>query len=331
MDQLRRQAQHALRRGLHRAARALRRGPDPLHDPLGTGRRRGRRDRAGVPRGAGRERPRRARRGVPQDHARDRRRRVAARRDRDRHRTSASTARSARSCSTRRSAARSTSPSAARYPETGGTNESAVHWDMICDLRRGGRLTADGEPIVVDGRVSPDSAEPSSGAAPLRAKWYKAGHVVFRTLRAALALAAASLLVAAFGSSAQAQGFTCESSALAATLGPEPEGRADHRQPRRIDLQGRPGGRQPPGLAAARHRQPAERHHGHRARDGRPRDPDRDRRRRAWLAGHRRVADPAPASPDRVSFPAREHVPGWHFDVRGIIQSLSPRTSTPTC
>ena len=22
------------------------------------------------------------------------------------------------------------------YPETGGANESAVHWDMICDLRR---------------------------------------------------------------------------------------------------------------------------------------------------------------------------------------------------
>jgi aminopeptidase len=33
------------------------------------------------------------------------------------------------------------------YPETGGTNTSAIHWDMICDLRRGGRLTADGEPI----------------------------------------------------------------------------------------------------------------------------------------------------------------------------------------
>ena len=31
------------------------------------------------------------------------------------------------------------------YPETGGTNESAVHWDMICDLRDGGRLSADGE------------------------------------------------------------------------------------------------------------------------------------------------------------------------------------------
>jgi len=38
------------------------------------------------------------------------------------------------------------------YPETGGTNESAVHWDMICDLRRGGTLYADGEPIQRDGR-----------------------------------------------------------------------------------------------------------------------------------------------------------------------------------
>jgi aminopeptidase len=37
------------------------------------------------------------------------------------------------------------------YPETGGVNESAVHWDMICDLREGGRLTADGESIVEDG------------------------------------------------------------------------------------------------------------------------------------------------------------------------------------
>jgi aminopeptidase len=38
------------------------------------------------------------------------------------------------------------------YPETGGLNESAVHWDMICDLRRGGRITADGEVIQQDGR-----------------------------------------------------------------------------------------------------------------------------------------------------------------------------------
>jgi aminopeptidase len=37
------------------------------------------------------------------------------------------------------------------YPETGGVNESAVHWDMICDLRDGGRLSADGETIQQDG------------------------------------------------------------------------------------------------------------------------------------------------------------------------------------
>jgi aminopeptidase len=39
------------------------------------------------------------------------------------------------------------------YPETGGTNESAVHWDMICDLRQGGRLSADGEAILEGGRL----------------------------------------------------------------------------------------------------------------------------------------------------------------------------------
>jgi aminopeptidase len=33
------------------------------------------------------------------------------------------------------------------YPETGGTNSSALHWDMICDMREGGRLTADGQLI----------------------------------------------------------------------------------------------------------------------------------------------------------------------------------------
>jgi aminopeptidase len=35
------------------------------------------------------------------------------------------------------------------YPETGGRNESALHWDLICDLRGGGRLTADGEEILI--------------------------------------------------------------------------------------------------------------------------------------------------------------------------------------
>jgi aminopeptidase len=38
------------------------------------------------------------------------------------------------------------------YPETGGKNVSAVHWDLICDLRTGGTLTADGELIQANGR-----------------------------------------------------------------------------------------------------------------------------------------------------------------------------------
>jgi aminopeptidase len=33
------------------------------------------------------------------------------------------------------------------YPETGGTNESALHWDLVCDLRNGGRLAVDGEEL----------------------------------------------------------------------------------------------------------------------------------------------------------------------------------------
>jgi aminopeptidase len=39
------------------------------------------------------------------------------------------------------------------YPETGGTNESAIHWDLVCDLRTGGRLTADGKPVLQDGQL----------------------------------------------------------------------------------------------------------------------------------------------------------------------------------
>ncbi len=40
------------------------------------------------------------------------------------------------------------------YPETGGTNESALHWDLICDLRAGGRITVDGEVLQEDGRFT---------------------------------------------------------------------------------------------------------------------------------------------------------------------------------
>jgi aminopeptidase len=37
------------------------------------------------------------------------------------------------------------------YSEMGGTNLSALHWDLICDLRQGGRLTSDGQVIQEDG------------------------------------------------------------------------------------------------------------------------------------------------------------------------------------
>jgi aminopeptidase len=40
------------------------------------------------------------------------------------------------------------------YPETGGVNKSAIHWDLICDLRDGGRITADGETVVEAGAVA---------------------------------------------------------------------------------------------------------------------------------------------------------------------------------
>jgi aminopeptidase len=38
------------------------------------------------------------------------------------------------------------------YPESGGSNESAVHWDMVCDLRNGGSITVDGVELQRDGR-----------------------------------------------------------------------------------------------------------------------------------------------------------------------------------
>lgn len=37
------------------------------------------------------------------------------------------------------------------YEQTGGKNESSVHWDLICDLREGGELYADGELLQENG------------------------------------------------------------------------------------------------------------------------------------------------------------------------------------
>jgi aminopeptidase len=38
------------------------------------------------------------------------------------------------------------------YPETGGLNASALHWDLVCDLRRDSEVYADGELVYRDGR-----------------------------------------------------------------------------------------------------------------------------------------------------------------------------------
>lgn len=39
----------------------------------------------------------------------------------------------------------------ASYPETGGKNESAIHWDMLCDMNDG-EITIDGELFYKDGK-----------------------------------------------------------------------------------------------------------------------------------------------------------------------------------
>ncbi len=39
----------------------------------------------------------------------------------------------------------------ASYPDTGARNHSAIHWDMVCDLRKGGAVYADGEIIHENG------------------------------------------------------------------------------------------------------------------------------------------------------------------------------------
>jgi aminopeptidase len=37
------------------------------------------------------------------------------------------------------------------YGESGSTNNSSVHWDMICDMRDGGEILVDGELFYKDG------------------------------------------------------------------------------------------------------------------------------------------------------------------------------------
>ena len=40
----------------------------------------------------------------------------------------------------------------AGYPETGSKNKSAIHWDMICDLRKDLEITVDGELFYKNGQ-----------------------------------------------------------------------------------------------------------------------------------------------------------------------------------
>lgn len=42
----------------------------------------------------------------------------------------------------------------ASYPETGGVNDSAIHWDFICDLRQGGEVRVDDVVFLKDGVFS---------------------------------------------------------------------------------------------------------------------------------------------------------------------------------
>jgi aminopeptidase len=42
------------------------------------------------------------------------------------------------------------------YPDSHSENESAIHWDMVCDLRKGGSITVDGELFYKDGKFVVD-------------------------------------------------------------------------------------------------------------------------------------------------------------------------------
>ena len=42
-------------------------------------------------------------------------------------------------------------PSATAFADLGGTNESAVHWDMVKDLRPGGSIEVNGTTVQQDG------------------------------------------------------------------------------------------------------------------------------------------------------------------------------------
>jgi aminopeptidase len=42
----------------------------------------------------------------------------------------------------------------ASIPESGGKNKSSLHWDMVCDLRQGSEIVADGKTIYRNGKFT---------------------------------------------------------------------------------------------------------------------------------------------------------------------------------
>jgi aminopeptidase len=44
-------------------------------------------------------------------------------------------------------------------PEAGGKNKSLIHWDMLCDMRNGGKIFADGELFYEDGHLKNEILE----------------------------------------------------------------------------------------------------------------------------------------------------------------------------
>ena len=47
----------------------------------------------------------------------------------------------------------------ASYPETGGRNESSVHWDMIKDMKDGGKIYVDDSLIYENGQFIIEEAK----------------------------------------------------------------------------------------------------------------------------------------------------------------------------
>ena len=42
----------------------------------------------------------------------------------------------------------------ASIPESGGKNQSSIHWDMVCDLKKSGEIKADGKVIYSKGKFT---------------------------------------------------------------------------------------------------------------------------------------------------------------------------------